>query len=221
MSSGADIFPLPLSVPPSATIDGILSNGINGAATNYSLFNDTGLGSDESLGGALLTPIPWLSNAPSPSSTEHGLSQTTASADSTIIAVLAGDESGIHNAPPETTEADKAPNDNTEDDDIPHARGPSIIGVEDMGLQEGKDVHMTLLPVESESTGKDHQSAEQTENGKTEIAGSGEDRDGDIVIADVLGASEAGIGAMNKGTSTTALNTTSTGPDATDKTEDD
>ncbi len=56
VSSGADIFPLP-SVPLSSEGGGLL-NGTgntfgNGASSN-------GLGSDESLGGALLTPIPWL-----------------------------------------------------------------------------------------------------------------------------------------------------------------
>jgi hypothetical protein len=63
VTSGAHIFPLPPAVPdPSSAV--ILSNG----GTNPSSISwgnpagpqQTGLGSDESLGGALLTPISWL-----------------------------------------------------------------------------------------------------------------------------------------------------------------
>jgi hypothetical protein len=36
-------------------------NGANGAAGGFMVM-DNSLGSDESLGGALLTPIPWLGN---------------------------------------------------------------------------------------------------------------------------------------------------------------
>lgn len=54
VSSSNTIFPLPQAVLPTAT--GLL----NGAtSTNTS---QASLGSDESLGGALLTPIPWLQN---------------------------------------------------------------------------------------------------------------------------------------------------------------
>lgn len=54
VSSSNTIFPLPQAVLPTAT--GLL-NGIT--ATNAT---QASLGSDESLGGALLTPIPWLQN---------------------------------------------------------------------------------------------------------------------------------------------------------------
>ncbi|KAI9787366.1 MAG: hypothetical protein M1835_002778 [Candelina submexicana] len=56
VSSGADIFPLP-SIPISSEGGGLL----NGTSTTVgSGASSGGLGSDESLGGALLTPIPWL-----------------------------------------------------------------------------------------------------------------------------------------------------------------
>ena len=53
VSSGAELFPLPtVDLLEGSSIDGVtLLNGTAGA-----------LGSDESLGGALLTPIPWLRN---------------------------------------------------------------------------------------------------------------------------------------------------------------
>jgi hypothetical protein len=54
ISSPLTIFPLPQAVLPTA---GGLLNGTTSTATPLST-----LGSDESLGGALLTPIPWLQN---------------------------------------------------------------------------------------------------------------------------------------------------------------
>src|SRR5437764_13416144 len=75
VSSTADIFPLPHAQPlPGSVIDSTLTNGVNGIGSgtggggilwaNSDNRNgyDAGLGSDESLGGALLTPIPWLKN---------------------------------------------------------------------------------------------------------------------------------------------------------------
>lgn len=68
VSTSADIFPLSEGPPP-------LVNGVNGDSGGGILWNNDpnsttangydrdSLGSDESLGGALLTPIPWLRNA--------------------------------------------------------------------------------------------------------------------------------------------------------------
>ena len=88
VSSAADIFPLS-DTPP-------LVNGVNGDGGGGILWNNndtartgydsSSLGSDESLGGALLTPIPWLRNgisAGEESSEDSGLldSNTSASTD--------------------------------------------------------------------------------------------------------------------------------------------
>lgn len=54
VSSPNAIFPLPQAVLPTAT--GLLNGATSANSTQASL------GSDESLGGALLTPIPWLQN---------------------------------------------------------------------------------------------------------------------------------------------------------------
>jgi hypothetical protein len=54
VSSPLTVFPLPLAVLPTA---GGLLNGTTSISTQSAT-----LGSDESLGGALLTPIPWLQN---------------------------------------------------------------------------------------------------------------------------------------------------------------
>ncbi|KAI9816959.1 MAG: hypothetical protein M1832_004943 [Thelocarpon impressellum] len=59
VSSSADIFPLPAASLPDASEAGLL-NGTSGIISGG--VSAGGLGSDESLGGALLTPIPWLRN---------------------------------------------------------------------------------------------------------------------------------------------------------------
>ncbi|KAK5005793.1 hypothetical protein LTR28_007280 [Elasticomyces elasticus] len=64
VSSPANVFPLPQAQL--ATNGGFLTNGDisrgGGGVINGSSDREGGLGSDESLGGALLTPIPWLRN---------------------------------------------------------------------------------------------------------------------------------------------------------------
>lgn len=65
VTSGANLYPLPAPVP-DANGAKILTNGISSGADPESISwgsstqTQHSLGSDESLGGALLTPIPWL-----------------------------------------------------------------------------------------------------------------------------------------------------------------
>lgn len=70
VTSGANVFPLPAALPDSSA-SAVLTNGdapaVSGAdPSTISWGNSTttvpSLGSDEALGGALLTPIPWLRN---------------------------------------------------------------------------------------------------------------------------------------------------------------
>lgn len=61
MTSGADIFPF--NTPANTDHSNGLLHPTNSAGTYLTPDYAHGLGSDESLGGALLTPIPWLSNA--------------------------------------------------------------------------------------------------------------------------------------------------------------
>ena len=82
VSSGSDAFPLPAidaPVPPGPLVNGNTTS----TATN-------GLGSDQGLGGALLTPIPWLRHDGSPdvSSDQRRRSSGTSSdtADESILA---------------------------------------------------------------------------------------------------------------------------------------
>ncbi|KAF1825381.1 uncharacterized protein K489DRAFT_399582 [Dissoconium aciculare CBS 342.82] len=63
VSSSSAEFPLPAHILPSSS--GFLTNGEVPPIMNGTLAEREGLGSDESLGGALLTPIPWLQRHPS------------------------------------------------------------------------------------------------------------------------------------------------------------
>lgn len=200
VTSGANTYPLPAAFP------AVLTNG-NGAASNSnnvawgnSTSTQSTLGSDESLGGALLTPIPWLlngsnSNSESVGSNSRGASagpierevrtestqtiegpngagsietvtvsifnpgypnqitlQTTnqaatqenGSPPTTISSLRA--EGGVTqgelirqeqqlNIVPTAQISGRLPDVEGEDDDIPHARGPDEVGIEDMGPQ--------------------------------------------------------------------------------------
>jgi hypothetical protein len=64
VTSGADVFPFgtPANATPSIQPNGLV-HPTNSAGVCLAPDYATGLGSDESLGGALLTPIPWLTSA--------------------------------------------------------------------------------------------------------------------------------------------------------------
>lgn len=72
-------------------------------------------------------------------------------------------------------------------DEVPHARGPSIVGVEDLGLQDGKGVEMTLPS--STPNQEDNGEAETSTTASSETleskANENGDADGDIVLDDV------------------------------------
>lgn len=62
VTSPADIFPFQTSIPANAESNGLVHPGNSGGV--YMIPDHAhGLGSDESLGGALLTPISWLNNS--------------------------------------------------------------------------------------------------------------------------------------------------------------
>ncbi|KAJ5777815.1 hypothetical protein N7520_001061 [Penicillium odoratum] len=163
VTSGADIFPF--NTPANSDQSNGLLHPSNSAGTYLTADYTLGLGSDESLGGALLTPIPWLNNA------------TFEGGDLTAL----GTEGG------QTQEADLAPTTEGEDavisgsapaesDEVPHARGPSVVGVEDMGLQDGKGVEMNLEPEHAVTGG--------AEEARADLGSGSADNDGDIVLGD-------------------------------------
>ncbi|OIW26180.1 hypothetical protein CONLIGDRAFT_635928 [Coniochaeta ligniaria NRRL 30616] len=59
VTSGNNIYPLPPAVPDMSQMS-LLANGVGASGLQIDTATANSLGSDESLGGALLTPIPWL-----------------------------------------------------------------------------------------------------------------------------------------------------------------
>ncbi|CEO60076.1 hypothetical protein PMG11_04719 [Penicillium brasilianum] len=177
VTSGADVFPF--SAPPSTSAQ---SNGLvhptNSAGAYLTPDYTSGLGSDESLGGALLTPIPWLTNA----SFEGG---DGGIADAQGLTTIQPQE--VEAATTATAEGDdeakvafgSPPADTSEE--VPHARGPPVVGVEDLGLQDGKGVEMTLSEPIAQDGASDPSSVTSTlVDGESVPA----DKDGDIVLDD-------------------------------------
>ncbi|KAH7319500.1 hypothetical protein BKA65DRAFT_103375 [Rhexocercosporidium sp. MPI-PUGE-AT-0058] len=202
VTSGAHTFPLPPAIPDPSSLS-LLSNGTSTSTSSSSTIDPlsvswgnpaatvaaSALGSDESLGGALLTPISWLNrNGGSSSTGSHsplegevrtestemiegpngpggvetvsvsvnGVSSTTSStttntttaqtSDASEIASLRA-EGGITQGEllrqeqkagvvPATQLGGRGDSDGMgEEDEMPHARGPEEIGMEDMGPQ--------------------------------------------------------------------------------------
>ena len=83
-------------------------------------------------------------------------------------------------------------------EEIPHARGPPIVGVEDVGLQDGKGVEMTLAQNANALAGGSSAETEQpssTTEGQTEdkepASRANADSDGDIQLDDAKEAGES------------------------------
>ncbi|KAL4896729.1 hypothetical protein BDV59DRAFT_112683 [Aspergillus ambiguus] len=181
VTSSADVFPLQ---PQPAQPNGVAPNG---AESGSFMLPDHGMGGDESLGGALLTPIPWLNNAASPSATAATTGGVAEGLETMTAQPLeemehSPQQAPIVQAPPpagtvenQAMEGSKSPPVEASED-VPHARGPQIIGVEDMGLQDGHGVEMTLSNPE-EGSGQ-----QQSEEGQ-QPAPKESDGDGDIQLA--------------------------------------
>ena len=231
VSSTADIFPLPHAQPlPGSVIDTTLTNGLaNGIGsgtgcggilwTNSDSRNgyDAGLGSDESLGGALLTPIPWLKNGVNTSSSTDMSSPRS----DPLVEPMEGDgnlmvpereeggvtqgelirqeqEAGI--VPMNQTLGSRSSNmvGETEDGEledseaIPHARGPDIVGAADIGLQGGRTIEVSIGAHADEQVGE-ARAEPVDEAGKlpdVEMKGEDEVGDEDIVLTDVDGKTD-------------------------------
>jgi len=195
VTSGAHTFPLPPAIPDPSSLT-VLSNGTSFTTTGKldplsiswgnpaSNPSASSLGSDESLGGALLTPITWLNKNGAGSTGTHspmegevktestemiegpngpggietvsvsvnGVSSTTSptsttSSDATDLAAALRAEGGITQGEllrqeqragvvPTAQLMGKGDTDGMgEEDELPHARGPEEIGMEDMGPQ--------------------------------------------------------------------------------------
>ncbi|KAL1585002.1 hypothetical protein WHR41_06207 [Cladosporium halotolerans] len=154
VSSPVSDFPLPSGI--NTANGGFLTNGDSNGAQERE-----GLGSDESLGGALLTPIPWLRNSNGLNSGQ-GDGELHSEGTETIqgpngagsIETEAGVVPVAQTAPRrtllstsaaavgrETPSGDVVIEGSPEEmeerpEEHPHARGPDVIGMEDMGPQQ-------------------------------------------------------------------------------------
>ncbi|KAG7141208.1 hypothetical protein HYQ45_002191 [Verticillium longisporum] len=133
VTSTNNIYPLPPAIPDMSTMT-LLSNGVTdpvtGAITsttrtpepkdpaaNVSWGNPTtaappasGVGSDEALGGALLTPIPWLTRRPSPRGDSASSSPTSTHSGSGPSPGTGQQSQGQHEIRTESTETIEGPN---------------------------------------------------------------------------------------------------------------
>ncbi|OQD65411.1 hypothetical protein PENPOL_c006G05653 [Penicillium polonicum] len=196
VTSSADIFPFQTPAVTNAQSNGLVLPG-NSAGVYMAPEFAQGLGSDESLGGALLTPIPWLTNASFEGEDANGDSGILV--EGTEALPTQPEEQGTTTLVPAEAEETAATTSPEPSDEVPHARGPIVLGVEDLGLQDGKGVEMRLatdgtadVPAAAATTTT--QATEEKEN-----AESTGDKDGDIVLTD---NPKQGEEAQNGGPST-------------------
>ncbi len=221
VTSTADIFPLPQAQSlPQGVLDGAHTNGVTnglgsgtgggGILWTNSDTRDAGLGSDESLGGALLTPIPWLKSGeiagtkspesdPLESIDKPGNSFVPERQDGAVTQgelIRMEQEAGI--VPVSQTIGEGGVEMESEGAEaIPHARGPDVVGVEDMGLQDGKDVEVQIskgsakagsTTMEDIQPGPEVDDAVMATNKPDEATPN--NGDGDIVLTDADGKTE-------------------------------
>lgn len=248
VSSTADIFPLPTAQPlPPSMVDTVMVNGVspnsngtdsssgsNGNSLSSFGWAHDNLGSDESLGGALLTPIPWLRNGDATSlSSPPPAMASSDRLDVEVDMVPSRDDGAVTQGELIRMEQERgivpmsqgthrvesarpADEDGAGDDAVPHATGPDVVGVQDMGLQDGQGVELQLgrkppeeeqgEPAETESEGL----SEQKAGGDGGDGDGNRDGDGDLVLTDADGKTEQDEKADASGENE--------GPDAADTT---
>ncbi|KAF3021510.1 hypothetical protein E8E14_011697 [Neopestalotiopsis sp. 37M] len=136
VTSGLNVYPLPPAIPDMSTSGGLLSNGVSDGAGPNPFATP---GSDEALGGALLTPIPWLqphgpeTNALSPPNS------LSSQGDSSTGSDRANGGSGAHDSTP--NESPELRTESTETIDGPNGMGSietvtvTVNGLPNMGTR--------------------------------------------------------------------------------------
>ncbi|KAL8868429.1 MAG: hypothetical protein Q9174_004999 [Haloplaca sp. 1 TL-2023] len=236
VSSPTTVFPLP------STTSSNNGNYLNGTITPGSTGDDP----DDTLGGAALTPIPWLRDQVAPGTAERMVGSDLRRESTSVIdgpngvgsvetvtvaingnarqqgnSVTQGElirqeqEAGVvpvpiarSTAPPPTESKTEAV---SEEDVIPHARGPEVIGMEDMGPQSssaGFNVEAALgRPGEGEAPASkkspentqakepeavDDKAEDKEKGHENEVEKEREkDADGDVELVDADGNTEA------------------------------
>ncbi|KAJ5567489.1 Protein phosphatase 4 core regulatory subunit R2, partial [Penicillium sp. DV-2018c] len=143
VTSSADIFPFKTPAASDILSNGQMHPGINAGAYVTPDYAHC-FGSDESLGGALLTPIPWLMNVPFDGDDANGDTDVLGEGTGENLPLQSQEQSGLAIQPLPETEEGLSTASPEPSDEAPHARGPIRLGVEDMGLQDGKGVEMDL-----------------------------------------------------------------------------
>jgi hypothetical protein len=246
VSSSADIFPLSETPPVVNGVNGDGAGGILWANSDSTMgrregngtggmYDSANLGSDESLGGALLTPIPWLRNGNGDTQDESegssGLLESTASGSSAdpdadalddtaglgINAMIPERENGAvtqgeliateQNAgvipvtrSPGRAEEGLATSLVEDTEELPHARGPDVVGSVDIGRVDGRDMQIRIGDTPGEGEGQEGSDANDAQTvlqgGGTTTAeengpASGLDaEDFEIVLKDVANGAE-------------------------------
>ncbi|CAL5874587.1 uncharacterized protein PFLUO_LOCUS8884 [Penicillium psychrofluorescens] len=183
VTSSADVFPFQTQTSTAGQPNGIVPSGAAGTYLPTDAF-----GGDDSLGGALLTPIPWLTNASFESEDGSALEDAAGEAitaqppDADIVGTTGAAE---HDDSAAAVVSSPPPD---QSDEVPHARGPQILGIEDMGLQDGKGVEMNLgdqgASEDSQGTDGANDSALSATEAQTTSDSATADKDGDIVLDD-------------------------------------
>lgn len=75
-------------------------------------------------------------------------------------------------------------------DEVPHARGPIVLGVEDMGLQDGKGVEMSLGTDSTDDVPAAVAATPKSEEVTKTDSSLDKDGDGDIVLEDTKAKEE-------------------------------
>ncbi|KAJ5374828.1 Protein phosphatase 4 core regulatory subunit R2 [Penicillium concentricum] len=198
VTSSADIFPFQTPGLTNAQANGLVLPG-NSSGVYIAPDFAHGLGSDESLGGALLTPIPWLTNASFEGEDTNGDAGILVEG-TEALPTQPEEEPGATTLVPSEAEERAATTSPEPSDEVPHARGPILLGVEDMGLQDGKGVEMRLgtdgaVDVPASATATATEAIEEQEKAESTV-----DKDGDIVLEDTKPKEEEE--AKNEGSST-------------------
>lgn len=219
VTSSSNIYPLPPAIPDMSSMN-ISGEDPKNPAGSIAWSNPTvaALGTDEALGGALLTPIPWLQKRSPESGEETPGAQIHSESTETIdgpngmgrIETVSVSVNGVpstghargvtqgellrqeqragvvpvsqlsraQGAPEQGRGQDEDEEHQEEEEEVPHARGPEEIGVNDTGLQavttshfsEG-GVNMQGIDVEA-AVGRKHEDEDMGGGGDTSQDGS-------------------------------------------------
>ncbi|RDA87072.1 hypothetical protein CP532_0198 [Ophiocordyceps camponoti-leonardi (nom. inval.)] len=155
VTSGTDVYPLPLPVVPDLSAGRDVNNGEdnhhhqNNPAANVSWGNSTSsapapaLGSDEALGGALLTPVPWLTTTATTATA--GAAATTTAIDAAASSSSSSSSTST-SSPPSTSTASNTGSKTASGARI-HSEGTQTIdGPNGMGRIETVSVSVNGVP---------------------------------------------------------------------------